>query len=60
MLFRVAVALTEDKMYCLGVWLVVVMVDTLKTLASLLGEGILYLSAGQSKEAAMMVMGRLF
>ena len=32
--FKVAVALKGDKMHCLGVWLVEVMVDTLNTVAS--------------------------
>ena len=55
----VAVALTGDKMdkiYCLRVWLVEVVVDTLKNVANSLGERSLYLSAGQSKYAAMLVM----
>ena len=48
--------LTEDKMYCLRVWLVEVVVDTLKTVANSLRERSLYLSAGQSKYVAMLVM----
>ena len=45
--FRVAVALTGDKMYCLKEWLVEVVVDMLKTVANSLGVRKLYLSAGQ-------------
>ena len=54
LLFKKAEALARDKMYCLGVWLVVV--DTLKTVANSLRERSLYLSAGQSKYVAMLVM----
>jgi hypothetical protein len=54
------VVLTGDKMdkiYFLRVWLVeVVVVDTLKTVANSLRERSLYLSAGQSKYVAMLVM----